>query len=398
MTADPFAPTLDIRKAREARAALVCGWCGGPVDVPQPGWLPTSGATAYCTAHHAIEGRHPLGVLANALDGAEWFHDIGSDDLVFWPWQAMNDLAGPLVQGRITYLPAFPGGGKTTFLTHCIAFWLQQGKTITYLPLEADASEVVARLACYRVGVSADETLSKRLRIRADRGDVEAAYQLAEVNAEYRRLREDPDIGMRLRIEPIEALTKTSFRKAIHACEAMESHLLIVDHIDHVEADENESGNDIALSNHLQSAALKAVKRMAIPAVLATQLNSSRTGGDKLAHFRPPLMDWMYNKGKKDMIAAGAYGLFRPMDPDATDEEVSRVTSGRADPATILLPNTMGVARMKARYGSGLAQRSVFLGYHQGRITDLDATERRALSAAETGVRTGRSASDFGGR
>ena len=390
-------PTLDVRRTRDALAATGCGWCGEPVDAPQPGWTHGSGP-AYCSKHHVIAGRHPWGIGQAALDDAESFHNLGSEDLLFWPWHAVNELLGPLVPRRLTYLAAFPSGGKTTFLFECIEFWLAQGKTITYLPLESDRAEVMTRLACSRANVNPNEALSKLLRVRADRGDARARAQLTELELAYRLLREDTDLLFALRIEPIDALTKSSFKKAIACCEAMQSDILIVDHVDHTEADDNENGSDITLSNALQGAALKAAKRLSIPVLLATQLNSSRTGGDRLAMFRPPVMDWLYNKGKKDQMAATVAGLYRPMDPDATDDAVKAVKDGRADPATILLANTMGVNAPKRRYGGASLKTTASLSMVHGRLRDMDGMDGRAIQAASAGITTGRSASDFGAR
>jgi|GEM_PF-4783111 len=393
---NPRAP-LDIAKAQRLRASWKCGWCQGPVDVPQKGWAHRDdGAGALCSKCHDVDGRHPWVIGQHAITKALALHHTPAEALTSWPWQALNDLAGPLVPGRLTYVAAFPGNGKTTFLTHCIAYWLEQGKTITYLPLESDASEVMARMACHRTGVSADDALSMRLRQRADAGDQSATAQLNDLEVCYRLLQEDTELLYALRIEPIQALTLASFQKAVRATEVMESDLLVVDHVDHVEHEEGEGSSEIQLSNRLQAAALSAAKRLNIPVVLASQLNSSRTGGDRLAHYRPPLMDWLYNKGKKDQMASVCLGLYRPMDPDADADLTKRVREGHADPGTVLLANRMGVCGMKLRFGGAQKEKTTLLEYAHGTIRDLAAPDIRALHASSTGIYTGRGASEFG--
>ena len=384
---NPRAP-LDIRKAREAAAAIVCEWCQEPAIY---GSTPPT-----CEKHKAIAGRHPWRVGNDAIDSAERLHDMPSDVLIHWPWRAVNELAGPLVPGRLTYVAAFPSNGKTTFLMHCLAHFLDTGKTVTYLPLEAEPGEVFTRLACYRTGVNADEALSKRLRLRADDGETFAQEQLDRLADCYRAMRTDEGLLLGLRIEPIRALTLRTFERAIKAAKAMESDVLVVDHVDHIEHESGEGGAEIELSNRLQQAALNAAIELQIPVILASQLNSSRTGGDALAHYRPPAVDWLYNKGKKEQNAATILGLFRPTNPDADQDLVTKVSKRQAEPATIVLPNRMGVAGMKLRYGGAMKERSVMLKYEHGALTDVDALDARGDAAASAGYATGRGASEFG--
>jgi replicative DNA helicase len=157
------------------------------VNLAQRDWK--AGQPAYCTDHAVLADNDPFMVGQAGLDFAEWLHDLPDEKLIHWPWQAVNDLAGPLVPGRLTYIAAFPGGGKTTFLTHCLYYWLASGRSVLYLPLEADPGEVYTRLACLELGVSADEALSFRLRKRADEGDERAAQQWADLKAMYTAMR-----------------------------------------------------------------------------------------------------------------------------------------------------------------------------------------------------------------
>lgn len=364
-----------------------CKFCGGPVDLVQRGW--TAGAPAYCTQHHVLADNDPFMVGQAAIDFAEWLHDLPDEKLIRWPWRAVNELAGPLVPGRLTYIAAFPGGGKTTFLTHCLYHWLADGRRVLYLPLEADAGEAYARLACLELGISADEALSFRLRQRSDEGDERAAQQLVDLKATYEAMRFRHDLLERLHIVPIEALTLDEFRRALAVAQLRESDLVVVDHVDHVENDEGEHADGIAVSNALQSLALKASKGLQIPMVLATQLNSSRVGQDRLAHYRPPSTDWLYNKGKKEQMAANIIGLSRMLDLTKPADWLSEARAGTRSPQEVALPNTMGVTGMKLRYGGALKEKTVSLRYEHGRITDLDAPDARDHAARRHGLLLG---------
>lgn len=362
---------------------LRCHFCDGPVALPQRGWQ--AGMAAYCPAHHALVGMDPWVIGQEGIDYAEWLHHMPVDDLVRWPWQAVNELAGPLVPARLTYIAAFPGNGKTSFLMHCLHYWLAEGKRVCVLPLESPVGEVYTRLACLEVGASADDALSMRLAQRAAAGDGAAQATREALEATYRAMRQQRDLLERLQIIPLETLTLSGFRRAIEVAYAMEADLLVVDHVDHVEAERDARGgarSEIELSNALQSAALQAAKELTIPVVLATQLNSSRAGGNRLAHYQPPSIDWLYNKGKKEQMAANILGLSRLLSTTAPAEWVSEVRAGSRSVQDIVQANVMGVTGMKLRYGGNAKERTVALRYEQGRLTDLEGPDRRELEAA----------------
>jgi hypothetical protein len=283
-------------------------------------------------------------------------------------------------------------------LTHCLAHWVQRGFRVSYLPLESDPGEVYARMACFRLGINADDALSLRLRERAEAGDADAAEQVAGMTALYRSLRTDREWMERFCVEPVDTLSPQSFQRAIRAARALESDIIVVDHVDHVEGEADDYSPEIKLSNQLQTLALKASKDLGIPVVLASQLNSSRTGGDRLAHYRPPMADWMFNKGKKEQVGAQILGLYRPLDPNADEELVRRVRSGSAEPWRIALPHRMGISGMKMRFGGANKERTLHLEYRDGLLSDLPDDAQRDLEAQQHGIRTDASPSLFGGR
>jgi hypothetical protein len=202
-------------------------------------------------------------------------------------------------------------------------------------------------------------------------------------------MREDRQLLESLRIEPIDALTPKSFARALHVAQLQESDVVIVDHMDHAENDVGEAGPEIALSNAMQSMALRAAKHLGIPMILLTQLNSSRTGGDALAHYRRPMTDWLYNKGKKEQMAANIFGLSRVLDPAADGEMIQEVRAGRRDVSTIVLPDVMEVSGMKLRYGGASRDKSIKLKYVRGHIMDMPNDDSRDVFAADHGIALG---------
>lgn len=349
-------------------ATLLCDWCRNVVDVPQRGWK--AGEAAYCAAHYVVAGRDPLAIGRTAVFDAIELQEMDASRMIRWPFQAVHDLAGVLVPKRVHYVAAFSGNGKTSFLSACYAKWVEQGFKVTYLPLESDPLETVTRVACARAGVSADDALSMRLRIAADQGDPTAIRQRHDLMVAFRLLMEDREFWDLFRIEPTETLTRRKFQQVVEAVYAMGSDILLVDHVDHVEADADDHSPEIQVSNQLQQAALACARLCNIPVVLATQLNSSKATGDRLAHYRPPIMDWIYNKSKKEHIAAVCLGTFRPMLDNLDDDLLSDAKSGLQPAWKVAKPNTMGVALMKGRYAGARKDTVAELEYRDGRLCD----------------------------
>jgi hypothetical protein len=167
----------------------------------------------------------------------------------------------------------------------------------------------------------------------------------------------------------------------------MESDCLIVDHVDHAEADAGDNSPALQASNKIQKMALDASRHLNIPVILATQLNSSRTGGDRLAHNRPPLMNWLANKEKKEQIAAVCLGLYRPIDP-AKAADIPDVRSGLKEAASITKAGRMGVAGMKLRFGGDRKEKTVELSYVGGQLRDLPPQDAWSDEAYSHGIRT----------
>jgi len=364
----------------------VCHHCGGPVDRLHKGWV--SGEPMYCSAHHVLVGRDPVVLGNDALDYAQHLTSMTRADMILWPWEAMQRMAGPIMPARLTYIAAFPANGKTTFIAELVRHFVRvQKKRVLLLPLEADAGEVFLRLACMDVGVDSGDVLSGRLALRAE-DDPIAAMQLDHVDERMSELRADGEFLRLLNIHNIPTLSVRSYRESLAIAQAIGAEVVIVDHVDHVEGEDGE-GNDITISNAIQTHSLRAAKGLHIPFILATQLNESRTGGDKLAHYRTPQIGWMYNKGKKDQVGAHIYGLSRMLDPNLSDEDERRVKAGTLDVSSISMPNRMCVTNMKGRYGSDIPERSISLEYLRGRISDLPDLSQRDDLAARHGIALG---------
>lgn len=373
-----------IRHHRSVTSTLIsfwptCAWCGRHLDerrlieIADEFDVSTADHVRYyCSAHRRIEGSDPTVLAKAGIRGAEALFDLPEERLVRFPQRELNTMVGPMVPGRVYYVGAFPGGGKTTAVTNWIWHWVRVKKLrVRYLPLEADLDEVYARFACFMAGVSPDDALSFRLRDAERAGDLQAAIKREELKLAQRYLMADAEFARLLQVDPIETLTPRTFAKALETTRELESDIVVVDHVDHTEADADDWSPEIQISNKVQHMALRAAKALRIPFLLTTQFNSSRSGNDVLVRMKPPSPDWMFNKAKKEMIGAGIIGLHRVIDPRADQNLLRRVRNREAEAWKVALPNIMGATDMKLRFGRGTLNATVHLALHHGVITDL---------------------------
>jgi hypothetical protein len=198
----------------------------------------------------------------------------------------------------------------------------------------------------------------------------------------------DPGPIGNLVIEPAGMLSAAQFKRACRVAVKMGADVIVVDHVDHIGQTADDTRNDIAISRDVQHTAHQMARAAGVPFVLASQLNSSRTGGDALAHYRPPRPDWLWNKGVKEQVATNILGLYRPMRPDLTEDQRRNARTGLMPPSEVAARNQMGVASMKLRYGGAMKDSAAVLHYERGRITDLPASDRLAVDAARHGIDT----------
>jgi hypothetical protein len=366
--------------------AMSCHWCGKAVDLPQRGWKAPE--PAYCTEHHLIAGRDPNMIVPAALEDAVTELDESVDHLPRWPWQALDDMAGLILPESVTYVAAFPGNGKTSFVAHVVDHWLRvQNLRVLHMPLEASPREWLTRLLCLELGITPDEVLSRRLKRRADAGDRYAKDACDELRARYHAVLADPGHYANMIVEPADVLSVPRFRDSLEAGAAAGVDVIVVDHVDHVGNDEEDDRNEMQKSTSIQHAAKSFARRHKIPVVLMTQLNSKATGGDALYHYRAPRTEWLWYKGIKEQIGYTILGLFRPMKPDLDPQVVTAMKQG-GNLVDIAEPNTMGVAKVKSRYGGETRDTVVKLHYEHGLLTDKLPAEKLADQQAVHGIST----------
>lgn len=365
---------------------LPCTECGRPVNHLPMGW--EEGDALYCPEHAALAGRDPRFIIPDAIRAAERDMMQPASDLIEWCLPELTETFGYLLPGTVTYGCAFPKNGKTAFLSNNLHYWDQQGVRVWVMPTESRPKGLITRLAAFRVGVPAEEALSRRLRVRMEAGDPDAFRQFSALIAEFARMSgETRDDGANIAIEPAPRLTRQVFKQSVRAAAAGGYTLVVVDHVDHVQSDDGES--EYTTSAGVQHDALEFAEQYEIPILLMSQLNTSRVGRDLLYRYRRPNTDWLWMKGVKDQIATTMFGIYRPIDPAVDDKILQDAKDGKAEGWRVALPHTMGLADMLSRYGGARPDRTLLLDYRDGILTSKDHMDTFSTQADTHGIWTG---------
>lgn len=342
----------------------------------------------YCVAHALLKGRDPQFIVPQAVADAR--NDLSAHSSTFMKFSlpSLHRLLGFLMRGTVTYGCALPGNGKTAFVSQQIAHWAQEGKRVWVMPTESRPKGLMTRLVCRRLGISADEALSGRLREAMDNGDLQAREDHRALERAYRQLEDTlQERDGNIAIEPAPSLTRRIFRESCEAAAQWGADILITDHIDHVKGDET-TGTGYQASEAVQNDALEFGELFNLPLLLMSQLNRSKTMGDPLALYRQPQLSHLWMPGAKEQNATGIFGLFRPMKIDLDDALAKSIKDGRAPSWKVAVEQCMGVLDMKKRFGGEHRDGIAYLEYRHGTLAEPSDILRRELEADAAGIRT----------
>lgn len=363
-------------------AAWPTGWSADAVPVVL---VAPDGAPQACAACLEDYARRPdeqarRQVLA-ALDSLS----RPASDFVRWPYPTLDALTGPLAPGTVTVAGAASGGGKTTFVTSTIAGWLAAGVRVAVAPLELEPWDWRKQMAAVRAEVMPGDVLSGELLIREQTGDTLARALLDRVRTELRLMQAKRAHEHGLYVVPDRSLSVSRLARVFAHAAEHDYRVVVIDHIDHVADEEGRSGLD---ESKAVNQAVAALAQEFGRVVLATsQLNARRfQGKDRLAKYQPPESKDLYLHTFKEHVATHIVGLFRPIQPDADADAISKARDGSAEPLTVLAPNTMGVVYAKSRnYGSREGRR-VYLTVDRGAVRERSDDEIRAWDGASHGI------------
>jgi hypothetical protein len=317
---------------------------------------------------------HPAGVIGTQVGEALADIDRESDAYLRLPFPSLDAVVRGIAPGDIWFVAAFSGRGKTTLLTSLVQWLIDSERVVYYMGLESRPSEIRTHVACKRPDIDLDpgDVLSGELVDRPDWPDTRRRLKAAIEQQGERPLREQ------LYVNGDEFIDAPRLALALEEAADLGADVAIIDHIDHVTSFDGAGlweQSVKACHTVLQSA-----QRYGLRMLVATQLNNEAVRGNPLASYHAPQPHHVYLGGQKRMIAAGMLGLYRPLRAGVTKEELADVREDRADVASILEPNTMGVVVMKHRKYGRFEGSKVALGVEHGRVHEIAERDRYATA------------------
>lgn len=289
-----------------------------------------------------------------------------SADYLHWPWPSLTGLTGGMTGGQVWFIAAFRG--KTLFIINCVDQWVNAGLKCYVMSLETTPE----RFRLLWAGLSAGMDASGALNDRATEAEK------ARLRTALRAYRDNDAIAQQLVLHPARFLSPETVREALAKAKQWGADVFIVDHVDHLRPDPGQNTWEQSLDAiaELHDQALS----QDIVVLATTQLNERQIQSkNRLSRFAPPMQSWVHYGNHKQFTASGMLGLFRPMrlphadeDPKAYENALQMVRDGSAEPQTILMPNCLGIALMKSRYGGAEEGRQVRLRLDHGRLSDYD--------------------------
>ena len=329
----------------------------------------------------AIDGYEELPVIDKSVLASDQIAEanlaLDRDPASFlrWPYPDLAALTGQMAPGNVWFCCAASGGGKTTFVSTTIEEWRKQGRRIYVMPLETRPHEFRTYLACMELGLHPGDVLSGELMRHPDyrqiRHELREAF-FAQGRAPYLE---------QVMVSSQQAINLAGLQHGLKEAKAFGAHVVIVDHIDHIEG--GEGSNSYAEAKRVTMGALRMAQDNEMLILFTSQLNTSVSKGDYLAKFMPPRRDHVLFGGLKESIATGMIGLFRPLRkkrPSESDDDYGKALkaarSGLGSVTDVLEPNTMGVVAMKLRnYGSREGMKA-YLRVENGRVESIPEKDK----------------------
>jgi hypothetical protein len=192
------------------------------------------------------------------------------------------------------------------------------------------------------------------------------------LEAEFRAQLRDPYVR-RVMVSEQRAITLRGLEAGLKEAKAFGADVVIVDHIDHIEA--GNGSNAYAEAKAVNDAALRMAQDNELLLVFTSQLNQSASKGDYLEKYLPPKPEHVAFGTLKIRNATGVVGLFRPLRkqrPDETlDEYVKLLRAARGGSGNVtdmLEPNAMGAVAMKLRNYGAREGMKTYLTVERGRV------------------------------
>lgn len=318
------------------------------------------------------EAKDPAVIATDQIVDACGLVNRGSDEFLRFPWASLAQLTGNIPPATVSFVGAFSGGGKTTFVSSFVTALLELRKKIYVMALETTPDHFRTYLACQKLGIRPGDVLTGQTHDMPN-GDAIRQSVEAEIKSQFRELD-----GV-LRVSNEESINRDRLAKAYEEAAEWGAELVLVDHIDNIDPD---SPSDL-YSESVASVKLidKLSKRHSLKSLLTSQLNNTIATGNKLSKYQPPQVPHFYMGQHKIHVALMVLGLFRPIrkmrvgeTPAEYRAALAAAKAGDAEPQSVLEQGMMGVNMPKSRYYGEREGQRAFLRVSRGRVYDSEPT------------------------
>jgi KaiC/GvpD/RAD55 family RecA-like ATPase len=272
------------------------------------------------------------------------------------PYPSVHAMVGQIRVGRLVFVMAHTGNGKTTFALDLLDHCAQAGVKTDYLGTEQEPDELWTKWACKRSGVPAD------IAINAAWGDYDD--DLAQTRVEDGLVELELLYGDIVRFAPEKFVTLQAIESAAQSAYDRGATVLFVDHIDRVEHEGDL--NDFAAMRRLVRRLKELMRDCALVGMVLSQVSREARGGDRLGAYFPPQIQHMRGAGTKEEEADAVLGLWRPLRGPIFQETVKEYQAvmqacrhGQRPVADILSTNLMGVVLLKHRTRSAIGRQTM---------------------------------------
>lgn len=291
------------------------------------------------------------------------------ESLVF-PFREVHRLVGRVRPGRLVFVYANTGHGKTTFLLNTTRQLLRANipmpARIDYLGTEQKPEELWTKMACLDLGISPDIPINlawdEAPPGTADRVDDALLF-----------LQTAYGIPGRLRMIPDKFITLARVEEAARDAADAGQTVLIVDHVDRIET---QGQNEFVAMRDLIRRLKELARDYDLVMLVATQSNRKGREGDRLAVYHAPRLENMRGGGTKEEEADVVLGLHRPVrccPPNVSVEEwgktIKMVKQGTLETSAVISLDRMVITVLKHRTRSNEGAQC-FLHVERGVLSD----------------------------
>lgn len=279
---------------------------------------------------------------------------------------SLHGIARSLSPGQLWMVMAQSGIGKTTFALSVINDWVEAGTKVCLVPTELEDWEVRRDIACLRAGVHKSIAIEHSWD-EYENGDA----MLKRVDEEIRR-QAIPPFSDHLMVLSYRELDEIAVLDSGRAAAEFGAQVLVVDHFDHLDYG-GKAANAFGATGRIARAAKAAAEEHEIAVLGMKQVNTEAAKGDVLNRYLPPQLHQMQGGGLNHQNAVVVLGLYRPLKPVETEDDLARLKGVRArliDPSVVLMPNALGVVVLKHRPDGRLENRKCILTLNNGRLIE----------------------------